>query len=82
MNTNEIIDFLKKEIAIFLQKSPSSIDANINFLKVGISSINTLRILNKISKKLNIDINPVAMFEYTTIKTFSEYLYLLSIGDT
>lgn len=74
MNTEQIIKFLKEEIALAVHQEPESIDPDLNFLKIGISSISTLRIINKIKKKLQVDISLVAMFEYKTISEFAKYL--------
>lgn len=74
MNKAEIIVFIKNEIAEALEKKSQSIDEDMNFMKIGISSIKTLKIINKMSRALEIDINPVAMFEYTTIEEFAGYL--------
>lgn len=69
-----IIDFLKEEIAAAVNKQPDDIDENANFLSLGVSSIQTLKIINRLQKKLEIEINPIAMFEYKNIALFSEYL--------
>ena len=74
LQTKEIIDFLKQEIAPTINRDTSSIDEGLNFLSLGISSIDTLKIINRIQKKLNIEVNPIAMFEYKTLFDFAEYL--------
>jgi acyl carrier protein len=74
MSKQEIIDFIKAEIAAILNEEPDSIDEDINFLRIGISSVQALKIINRIRKKLEIDINPVAMFEYKTISELAGYL--------
>jgi acyl carrier protein len=74
VNIEEIITYLKEEIALAINQSSDFIDQDLNFLRLGISSIQTLKIINKIKKKLGIDINPVAMFEYKTISEFAVYL--------
>ncbi len=74
MNKEEIIAFIKEEIAAVLNQNPDSIDEDVNFLKVGISSVQALKIINRIRKKLEIEINPVAMFEYKTIAELAGYL--------
>lgn len=74
MSKEEIIEFIKAEIAAILNQEPDSIDEDVNFLKVGVSSVQALKIINRIRKKLEIDINPVAMFEYKTISDLAGYL--------
>lgn len=74
MKREEIIMLIKKELSMVLDQQPDDIDEDENFLRIGISSIKTLKIINRISRILDIDVNPVAMFEYTTISQFTGYL--------
>lgn len=74
MVKEDIIEFIKVEIAAILNQNPDSIDEDAKLLKIGVSSVQTLKIINRLRKKLNIDINPVAMFEYKTISAFAGYL--------
>ncbi|MCR8844311.1 acyl carrier protein [Paenibacillus sp. SC116] len=75
MTKDDIILFLKMEIAAVLEQDHSEIDEDVNFLKIGVSSIQALKIINRARKKLDIDISPVALFEYKTIAEFSGYLH-------
>lgn len=74
MDTEKIVWILKENIALVLNQEPCSIDQNMPFIKLGISSIASLTIINKIKRILQIDINPVAMFEYKTIIDLATYL--------
>lgn len=74
MNKIEIIKLIKVEIAAALKGTPDSIDEDVNFLKVGVSSVQALKIINRLRKKLEVDINPVALFEYKTISELGGYL--------
>ncbi len=74
MSKEEVVAFIKEEIATLLDKRPEDIDDDTNFLKVGISSIQALKIINRARRKLGVDISPVAMFEYKTISEFGGYL--------
>lgn len=74
MDIEKIIAYLKEEIALAINESPEFIDQDLNFLRFGISSIQTLKIINRIKKTLEIDISPVAMFEYKTISELAVYL--------
>ncbi|MDQ0191712.1 acyl carrier protein [Paenibacillus wynnii] len=74
MNRDEIVELMKTEIAAILGQEPDDIDENVNFLKIGVSSIQALKIINRARKKLDIDISPVALFEYKTISEFAGYL--------
>jgi len=74
MTKDEIADCIKNEIALALQIDPNEIDEDIFFMKLGLSSVQTLKIINRIRKKIDTDINPVAMFEHKSISKFAEYL--------
>ena len=74
MSKEEIVAFIKGEIASFLNQNPDSIDEDAKLLKIGVSSVQALKIINRLRKKLNIDISPVALFEYKTISAFAGYL--------
>ncbi|SFS02431.1 acyl carrier protein [Anaeromicropila populeti] len=74
MTKEEIIDFIRSEIGAILKQDPEEIDEDANFLKVGVSSVQALKIINRLRKRLEVDISPVAMFEYKTISDFAGYL--------
>lgn len=74
MKKEEIIELIKSEVAAFLKQSPDDIDEDEKLLRIGVSSIQALKIINRIRKKLAVDINPVALFEYKTISAFAGYL--------
>jgi acyl carrier protein len=74
LSKHEIIELIKKEIATVLNRSDDSIDEDVNFLKIGVSSVQALKIINRIRRNLEIDINPVALFEHKTISEFAGYL--------
>lgn len=74
MTKDEIVHYLKVKIASIINKDVDKIDEEMNFLRIGISSIETLKVINRIRRELNVEINPVAMFEYKTIDEFADYL--------
>ena len=80
MNKEEIVELIKTEIGLVLNQDPDDIDEDVNFLRVGISSVQALKIINRIRKKLVIDISPVALFEYKTIAEFAGYLFSESMS--
>lgn len=75
MNIENIVGVIQENIAVVLKKEPCVIDSNTSFLKLGVTSIEALTIINRVRKKLHIYINPVAMFEYKTIIDLATYLY-------
>lgn len=70
----DITNLIKEQIASVTKSDINSFDENVNFIKCGISSIQAIMIINKIKKKLQIDINPIAMFEHKNIFELSNYL--------
>ncbi|MBB6020425.1 acyl carrier protein [Paenibacillus sp. JGP012] len=75
MTREEIEGFMKSQIAAALNQDPEDIDEETNFLKIGISSVQALKIINRTRKHLQVDISPVALFEYKTITEFASYLH-------
>jgi len=71
---NKLIELIKEEMAAILACSPEEIDENENFLSMGVSSIQAVKIINKLKNKLGIDISPAVIFEYQTIQELVAYL--------
>ncbi len=74
MDIEKIVDLIKEEIASALNQDSQFVDQKENFLKLGISSIQMIKITNKINKKLGIDISSISMFEYKDITEFANYI--------
>ncbi|WP_298734505.1 amino acid adenylation domain-containing protein [uncultured Chitinophaga sp.] len=65
---NEKEQLLTAIFAKELGRSPAEIGINDNFFDLGANSIKLIRILQEIRKTFNVDIKPVLLFQYTTIK--------------
>ncbi|GAA1848831.1 acyl carrier protein [Myceligenerans crystallogenes] len=74
MEKEEIRAVLVKEIATELSIAPGEIEEDASFMKLGVSSVQALKIVNRLRKELDMDINPVALFEFKTVDDISEYL--------
>lgn len=74
-NMEQIVNCIREQIASVTGMNPDDLDERMSFIKCGISSLQAIMILNRIKKKLQADINPVAMFEYKNISELSSYLY-------
>ena len=70
-----ILKTMKEYVAEALGEDVSEIDENTSFFRIGISSVQALKIMNKLRKNLNIEVSPVAMFEYKCIAELAAYLY-------
>lgn len=74
MNKEEIIELIKKEVAESTETTVDMIDEDENFMRLGVDSIHAIKIMNTVKRELDVEISPVAIFEYKTISEFSEYL--------
>lgn len=74
LSKGQLTHLIKEQIASVINQEIDSIDEEMDFIKFGVSSLQTIMIINKIKKKLNIDINPIAMFEYKSINQLVNYL--------
>lgn len=74
MDKQHIKDVLTNEIARELDVSADDIDDSASFMRLGISSVQALKVVNRLRKQLEMDINPVAIFEFKTIEDIAEYL--------
>ena len=74
MNKEEIIELIKTQVANELEIDVDTIDEDENFMRLGLDSVHAMTIMNIIKRELNVEISPVAIFEYRTISDFAEYL--------
>lgn len=74
MNKEEIIELIKTQVANELEIDVDTIDEDENFMRLGVDSVHAMTIMNIIKRELNVEISPVAIFEYRTISDFAEYL--------
>ncbi|THV24620.1 acyl carrier protein [Glycomyces paridis] len=74
MDEEQIKAVLTKLIADEIGTAPGEIDEQASFMRLGVSSVQALKIVNRLRKELDMDINPVALFEFKTIEDISGYL--------
>lgn len=74
MKKTEIIEILKQEIADALETTVDMIDEDENFMRLGIDSVDAIQLMSKVKRTFDIDVSPVAIFEYKTISEFAEYI--------
>lgn len=78
MDKQEMINFMKETLSEVMGEDIADIDENTSFFKLGISSVDALKTMNVVGRKLNIEIDPAAMFEYKNITEMAEYLQTLT----
>lgn len=74
MDQDHIKAVLTREISTELSVSPDEVDDQASFMRLGVSSVQALKIINRLRKELGIDVNPVALFEFKTVDDISAYL--------
>jgi polyketide synthase PksL len=73
-----IEEYLKAALAKTMECDVEDIDENTSFFKLGVTSIQALKVINNMRKALDVEINPAAIFEYKCIAELAEYLESLS----
>ena len=74
MEKEEVLACITELMGEAMGCDKEDVDVNASFFSIGISSVQALKIINKLRKKLNVDINPVAMFECKCAEDLAEYL--------
>lgn len=74
MEQEHIRSVLTREIAAELQIDPARINGDTSFMRLGLASVQALKVINRVRLELEIDINPVALFEFNTIEDISDYI--------
>lgn len=74
MNKEIIKDIMVEKIADDLGVDPGDVDEHTSFMRMGISSVQALKIINHLRKTLSINVNPVALFEFETVDEISSHL--------
>jgi acyl carrier protein len=84
MDKEIAVSLLKKGISEILEMDADQIDENEEFLSLGISSFEAVRLMNMLKDEFTkynngeeLDIDPAAIFEYQTIAELAEHLITL-----
>jgi len=73
MDIEQLMDLAKKRISEVVGLHPSEINEDESFLKMGISSIQAVKIINLMQKDLDMELNPAILFEYETLGELVDY---------
>ncbi|MCX7922533.1 MAG: SDR family oxidoreductase [Clostridia bacterium] len=82
---NEIRGIVYSAIADELRTEVDKIDEGMNFLEMGLNSVEATKVIAKISKMLNTELYPTLIFEYQTpeaLATYIERTYAVSESET
>jgi len=74
MSYEEVLNFIKKEIAEETKQPLEKLDANTSFHTLGLDSLSAVLILHNIEKEFAIDLNPIHFWDYPTPASFSEFI--------
>lgn len=77
MDKEQLINYMKMTLAEIIGRDADDIDENTSFFKLGITSVQALKVINKMRKKLNVEINPAAIFQYKCISDLAAYFLTL-----
>ena len=81
MKKEQLIDCMKNDLAEIMNCEVDDIDENTSFFKLGVTSIQALKVINKMRRTLDVEINPAAIFEYKCIADLADYLLTLIQGN-
>jgi acyl carrier protein len=74
MTREELIGFIKKEIANETGSGIETIDENVSFHTLGLDSLSAVLILFNIEKEFNVELNPIHFWDYPTPALFADFI--------
>lgn len=74
MSYEEILNFIKKEIAEETKFPIEKIDVNSSFHQLGLDSLSAVLILHNIEKEFGIELDPIHFWDYPTPASFTEFI--------
>lgn len=80
LNKTDIIELLIEKIASHVEIKPELVDPAKNLEDIGLSSLHAVIISGELEDALEIEIDPMIMFENKTINEVAEKIMLLNNG--
>jgi len=74
MSYEEVLNFIKKEIAEETKFPIEKIDGNTSFHGLGLDSLSAVLILHNIEKEYGIELNPIHFWDYPTPASFTSFI--------
>lgn len=74
MNRTEILNALKEEISRETGLSVPEIEEDATFYSLGLNSISSVYILDKLEKKLKVEMTPLFFWDYPTVGLLADHL--------
>lgn len=72
MTREQLIDFIKKEIAT--ETDNTAVDENKTFHELGLDSLSAVLILHNIETEFGIELNPIHFWDYPTPASFADFI--------
>lgn len=74
MTRPELITLLKKVIAEETGISVDEIADTDTFFNLGLDSVSCIFLMDKVEKKLGVELNPIYFWDYPSIDTYTDFL--------
>jgi acyl carrier protein len=74
MSYEEVLNFIKKEIAEETKFPIEKIDAETSFHDLGLDSLSAVLILHNIEMKFGMELNPIHFWDYPTPASFTTFI--------
>jgi acyl carrier protein len=81
MTKAQIIQILKAEIARESGLSIAEIEDGADFFSLGFDSISCIYVLDRLEKKIDLELNPIYFWDYPTVELLSGYLATLKENE-
>lgn len=78
LDKNDIIEFLIEQVSATVGMTPSQLTSEMNLESIGLSSLNAVLISGELEDKLQIEIDPMIMFESKTIDEVADKVLQLN----
>jgi acyl carrier protein len=74
MKREDLIEVIKKLIAEETGIPATEINDSDTFFNLGLDSVSCIFLMDKLEKKLQVELNPIHFWDYPSIDTYSEFL--------
>ncbi len=74
MKREDLIEVIKKLIEEETGIPPNEISESDTFFNLGLDSVSCIFLMDKLEKKLQVELNPIHFWDYPSIDTYSEFL--------
>lgn len=74
MSYEEVLNYIKKQIAEETKFPVEKIDADTSFHNLGLDSLSAVLILHNIETEFNIELSPIHFWDYPTPAAFTQFI--------